>query len=76
MNEPIAVSLEDLVPADHFYRHLEAKRGLGRSQDWTRDLYAARGRPSIDAVVFSRCSKQWSLWTFAPVILGLTSEGR
>ena len=24
LDEPIAVSLEDLVPADHFYRHLEA----------------------------------------------------
>ena len=23
--EPIAVSLEDLVPQNHFYRHLEAK---------------------------------------------------
>jgi hypothetical protein len=24
LDEPIAVSLEDLVPADNFYRHLEA----------------------------------------------------
>ena len=23
LDQPIAVSLEDLVPADHFYRHLE-----------------------------------------------------
>jgi hypothetical protein len=28
LNERIAVSLEDLVPADHFYRHLEAKLDL------------------------------------------------
>ncbi len=27
--QPIAVSLEDLVPQDHFYRHLEAKLDLG-----------------------------------------------
>ena len=28
LDQPIAVSLEDLVPADHFYRHLEAKLDL------------------------------------------------
>ena len=25
LDHPIAVSLEDLVPTDHFYRHLETK---------------------------------------------------
>ena len=29
LDGPIAVSLEDLVPADNFYRHLEAKLDLG-----------------------------------------------
>jgi hypothetical protein len=48
INEPIAVSLEDLVPRDHFYRHLEAKLDLGFVRDWARELYAERGRPSID----------------------------
>ena len=52
LDAPIAVSLEDLVPRDHFYRHLEAKLDLGFVRDWTRDLYAERGRPSIDPVVF------------------------
>lgn len=52
LDEPIAVSLERLVPADHFYRHLEAKFDLSFVRDWTRDLYAQRGRPSIDPVVF------------------------
>jgi transposase len=52
LDEPIAVSLEDLVPRDHFYRHLEAKLDLGFVRDWTRELYAERGRPSIDLVVF------------------------
>src|SRR5215217_757207 len=50
--EPIAVSLEELVPQDHFYRHLEAKLDLSFVRDWTRELYAERGRPSIDPVVF------------------------
>ena len=52
IDEPIAVSLEDLVPPDHFYRHLEAKLDLGFVRDWTRELYVERGRPSIDPVVF------------------------
>jgi transposase len=52
VDEPIAVSLEDLVPRDHFYRHLEATLDLSFVREWTRDLYAERGRPSIDPVIF------------------------
>jgi transposase len=52
LDQPIAVSLEALVPADNFYRHLEAKLDLSFVRDWTRELYAERGRPSIDPVVF------------------------
>ena len=52
LDAPIVVSLEDLVPLDHFYRHLEAKLDLSYVREWTRELYADRGRPSIDPVVF------------------------
>src|SRR5262245_60528039 len=52
LDEPIAVSLETLIPRDHFYRHLETKLDLSFVRDWTRELYAERGRPSIDPVVF------------------------
>src|SRR3954449_9611083 len=52
LDEPITVSLEDLVPQNNFYRHLEAKLDLSFVRDWTRELYADRGRPSIDPVVF------------------------
>jgi transposase len=52
LDQPIAVSLEKLVPQDHFYRHLEAKLDLSFVREWTRELYAERGRPSIDPVVF------------------------
>jgi transposase len=52
LDEPIAVSLEDLVPRDHFYRHLEAKLDLSFVRDWTRELYADCGRPSIDPIIF------------------------
>ena len=52
LDKPIAISLEDLVPQNHFYRHLEATLDLGFVRDWVRELYADRGRPSIDPVVF------------------------
>ncbi|HEV2123370.1 MAG TPA: transposase, partial [Chloroflexota bacterium] len=45
-------SLEHLVPANHFYRHLEAKLNLDFIRDLVRERYAAGGRPSIDPVVF------------------------
>ena len=46
------VTLEDLVPQDHFYRHLERTFDLGFVRDLVRDAYAEAGRPSIDPVVF------------------------
>src|SRR5689334_15491615 len=52
LDQPIAISLEDLVPADNFYRHLVVKLDLRFVREWTRELYAERGRPSIDPVVF------------------------
>jgi transposase len=52
LDEPVAVSLENLVPTGHFYRHLEAKLDLGFVREWARELYADRGRPSVDPVVF------------------------
>jgi len=52
ISTPIAVSLEDLIPRDNFYRHLEDKLDLSFVQDWTRELYAGRGRPSIAPVIF------------------------
>lgn len=47
-----AVSLEDLVPADHFYRHLERTLDLTFVRNLVRDAYADSGRPSIDPIVF------------------------
>jgi transposase len=49
-----AVSLDALVPADHFYRHLERVLDLSFVHDLVRDCYAGIGRPSIDPVVFFR----------------------
>lgn len=52
LDRPVLVSLETLVPPDHFYRHLEATLDLGFVRAWVADRYPARGRPSIDPVVF------------------------
>ena len=46
------VSLEELVPSDHFYRHLERSLDLSFVRELVRATYAERGRPSIDPVVF------------------------
>ena len=36
-----AVSLDELVPADHFYRHLERVLDLSFVRDLVQDCYAA-----------------------------------
>jgi hypothetical protein len=46
------LSLEALIPAEHFYRHLDAKLDPGFVRDLVTDCYAPLGRPSIDPVVF------------------------
>ena len=46
------VTLDDLIPPDHFYRHLEQTLDLSFVRDLVRDAYAVSGRPSIDPVVF------------------------
>ena len=52
LDQPIAVSLEDLVPRDHFYRHLEATLDLELRPRLGTGALRRRGRPSIDPVVF------------------------
>jgi len=47
-----ALSLDDLVPADHFYRHLDRVLDLSFVRELVQRTYAAAGRPSIDPVVF------------------------
>ena len=46
------VTLEDLVPADHFYRHLDRTFDLSFVRHLVQEYYATGGRPSIDPVVF------------------------
>jgi transposase len=70
LNDPIAVSLEDLVPRDNFYRHLEAMLDLSFVREWTGELYANRGRPSIDPVIFFKLQ----LVMFFEGIRGIRSE--
>ena len=46
------VSLENLVPQDNFYRHVEQQLDLSFVRDLVADVYSPLGRPSIDPVVF------------------------
>jgi transposase len=48
----IHVSLEELVPPDHFYRHLERTLDLSFVREFVQQTYAGGGRSSIDPIVF------------------------
>jgi len=48
----IHVSVEELVPQNHFYRHLEHTLDLSFVREFVHETYAVGGRPSIDPVVF------------------------
>jgi transposase len=48
----INVSVEELVPQDHFYRYLEHILDLSFVREFVQETYACKGRPSIDPVVF------------------------
>ena len=48
---PKNISLEELVPNDNFYRHLEATLDLSFVRELVRPLYAGGGRPSVHPVV-------------------------
>ena len=49
---PHDVSLEELVPEDHFYRRLETRLDLSFVRELVGPLYSGGGRPSVDPVVF------------------------
>ena len=42
----IHVSVEELVPADHFYRHLERTLDLSFVREFVQETYVDKGRPS------------------------------
>src|SRR5712692_3014398 len=46
------ISLEELVPQDHLYRHLDQKLDLSFVREFVQETYAQGGRPSIDPMVF------------------------
>src|SRR5438034_2961500 len=48
----INVSVEQLVPQDHFYRQLERTLDLWFVREFVQETYAGGGRPSIDPIVF------------------------
>ena len=46
------ISLEELVPQNHFYRYLECQLDLSFVRKFVQETYAGLGRPSIDPMVF------------------------
>jgi transposase len=48
----VNVSVEELVPQDHFYRQLERTLDLSFVREFVQQTYACKGRPSIDPVIF------------------------
>ena len=46
------LTLEELVPQNHFYRHVDRALDLDFVRELVAPYYAAGGRPSIDPVVF------------------------
>ena len=42
------ISVEQLVPHDHFYRHVERTLDLSFVREFVHKTYAHGGRPSID----------------------------
>jgi transposase len=48
----INVSVEQFVPHDHFYRHLERTLDLSCVREFVEKTYAGGGRPSIVPIVF------------------------
>ncbi len=57
----VNVSLDDLVPQDHFYRHVERTLDLTFVRELVQSCYAPIGRPSVDPVVFSSSNSRCSL---------------
>ncbi len=46
------LSLEERIPKDNSYRHLEETLDLSFVRDLVEDRYVPSGRPSVDPVVF------------------------
>jgi hypothetical protein len=59
-------SLEELVPHDHFYRHVEGTLDLSFVREFVQQTYAGGGRPSIDPLCSSSCNSCCFLKGYAP----------
>jgi hypothetical protein len=51
LDQPVTVSLEELVPAGQFYRHLDATLDLSFVRTWVQDGSAVGGRPRASSWV-------------------------
>jgi hypothetical protein len=56
------VALEELVPADDFYRHLERMVDLALVRDLVRETYAAAGRAAAHLAAVCRRPSRCAAW--------------
>jgi hypothetical protein len=69
-----ALSLDDLVPADHFYHHLDRVLDLSFVRELVKEMYATGGCPSIDPVIFFKLQRGFMMLKragqeYGPVLL-------
>jgi len=57
LDRSVLVSLDTLVPNNHFYRHLHAQPDLSFVREWVTASYAHRGRPWVEPLFAE--AKQW-----------------
>jgi hypothetical protein len=67
------VSMEELVPQDHFYRHLEKTLDLSFARELVQETYAWKGRTSIKSYNYRRVRMIFSLDIGRRESVGLTS---
>jgi hypothetical protein len=61
LDRPIVVSLDQLVPTDHLYRHLERKLDLSFVRDWVRTTTPHTGVP-LSTQLSSSSSSSFCTW--------------
>jgi hypothetical protein len=70
LDQPIAVSPDDLVPPDHFYRHLETKLDVG----FVRELARTGPRCSVMLTLCRSCGRQQEPRHLRIVVAGVMGE--
>src|SRR5438105_1627338 len=66
-------SLEELVPHDHFYRHLERTLDLSFVREFVQKTYACKGSRSVRFIASTR-PRRWSTVPMLPPVMRVHSK--